>query len=190
MGKEEKVPADDMPPGSIASEAEKLHAKKIRGKGRRKKITPTALKVIEAVVRNPDATQKELGEAAGLSRVGARAVLHRESTQELMRELMEAHPQLRRTALIEKLAEGVNATRVERFAKDGRVLTEKEDIDFRTRGFYLSLACEINGAKAPQKVELSGPNGAPLIPDTLIRTLEAMPEATLKLILANLARAE
>jgi hypothetical protein len=102
---------------------------------------------------------------------------------------MERHPSLNRLALLGKLAEGLNAEKVERFAKDGLVKTTKTDIDFRTRGFYLALACEINGARS-QKVELTGAQGAPLVPNALLAVLAGLDDAALKLLISKLSSAE
>jgi len=151
------------------------------------RISPLAQRVLGELVRDPDQTVTQIARATGCTHPAVTGIIRRPAVQEVMQEMMERHPSLKREALLQKLAEGLDASKKTYFADKGRVKTTKTDIDFPTRGFYLSLATKINGAQAPQKIELSGPNGAPLIPDSLARVLEAMPEDVLKTLVAKLS---
>ena len=105
-----------------------------------------------------------------------------------MRELMERTPGLERAAILNKLKEGLDSTVVSRFAHEGKVDPKLKfvDVDYHARGRYLDMALKIQGAYA-QKIELSGPGGAPLIPDNLQKTLDEMPIEALKLLVARIA---
>ena len=122
-------------------------------------------KVIEAAINDPDLTQEQIAKIAGTGRTNVTRILRRESVQEIMREMMEKTVGLRRADMLRKLREGLDATQVERFADKGRVKSTFTDVDYPTRGRYLDLACRISGATS-QRVELSGPNGQSLIPDS------------------------
>jgi len=163
---------------------------KPRAKNRRT-LSPLARRVLSEAVRDPDRTLREIGIAAGLPadekvslRVGR--ALRQKNTQEIMREMMERTPGLKRVDLLGKLKDGLDATLVARFAHLGKVKTEKVDVDFSTRGRYLDLAFRVNGATNYQRVELTGPAGAPLIPEALGKVLDAMREEDLKLLITKL----
>ena len=154
---------------------------------RRRRLTPMQLRVIAALVDNPDRTLRQIGAAAGgLEQHNVGRILRSQNVQVIMREMMEITPGLRRVELLQKLKEGLGATKIERFADKGFVRTTKTDVDYRTRGFYLELACDLNGAKT-QRVELSGAGGTPLIPDSLMKVLESMDEAALRSLIAKIA---
>jgi hypothetical protein len=174
-----------------AENPEKPTPKK-RGRGR-PKFGKKARAVVAEFIRDPDQSNADIARKIGVVLNYPGKVLRNPTTQDLMRELMENDPDLSpflsRKALLEKLKEGLDATQIQRFADKGRVKTEKTDPDFRCRGFYLNLAAEITGAKS-QKVELTGAQGAPLIPDGLTKALEAMDEATLLSLIKKLSSAE
>jgi hypothetical protein len=171
--------------------ADASHPEKTKRPSRKRRLTPLGKKILTELIRDPDQTQSEIARKVGSTHVSVKNVMIRQSTQEIMREMMENDPELSKTlsrrALLVKLSEGLDATSKYRAADKGFVKTEKTDIDYRTRGIYLNLAAEITGAKS-QKVELTGANGAPLLPAPLTSALEAMDEAALVTLLQKLMK--
>lgn len=141
----------------------------------------------------PDATLREIGTKAGIKPKDAASVagriLRKESIQERYQVLMARTPGLGDQEILNAIAAGIQATKIERFADKGRVKTEKVDIDFPTRKGYLDLAVRLNGAMTT-KMEVSGKDGAPLIPDPIMKALEGMDEESLTALLAKLANSE
>jgi len=163
-------------------------ARKWRNKKRR--LSPLGKKILTELLRNPDQTSSEIARKVGTTHVTVRNTMVRQSTQEIMREMMENDPELSKhlssRALLVKLSEGLDATVKYRAADKGYVKTEKTDIDYRTRGIYLSLAADITGAKT-QKIEMTGANGTPLLPLSLQSAVESLDESVILALLKKLA---
>jgi len=192
MAPDEKLPGSPDPGDKSSPKPGDKSARKPRGRGR-PRFGPKTRAIVAEYLKDPDRTNKDIAAAVGVAQQYPGRVLRNPNTQELMRQMMEEDPDLKpflnRKALLTKLKEGLDATQTQRFADKGRVKTEKVDPDYRARGFYLNLAAEITGAKS-QKVELTGANGAPLIPDPLTRAIEAMDEAALLSLIKKLSSVE
>lgn len=160
---------------------------------RKRRLNPRAQAVLKAAVEDRDRTLREIGVIAGIKEKDAASVagriLRRPNIQERYRELMATTPGLRDQEILDTLAAGMNATKVERFADKGKVKTEKIDIDFPTRRGYAELAVKLNGALTT-RMEVAGKDGAPLLPEPITKALEGMDEASLNLLLTKLATGE
>ncbi len=164
----------------------------------KKVLSPLEEKVIEEAIKDPGASQSEIGarakkalgtksKAKPSSRVdadAARKILNRPSVRQRMQDLMEKMPKLKDEALLEKLQEGLDANSVSYFAHLGQVRNKRVDIDYRTRYSYLDLATKLKGAQT-QQVELSGSKGAPL---DIKLDLEGLDEIKLKILLEDLEK--
>lgn len=148
-------------------------------KGKRKKrLTATETRVVEAAIAHPEHPQRLIAIAAGFppgdaGRVQTSRILKNPLVQETMAEMMEKRPNLRRKALLDRLEEGLNATKVERAVEKGEFTDEKVDPDFPTRERYLKIATTISG-DLTKKIEVSSPGGKSLLPDPLTKIIEAM----------------
>jgi len=158
-----------------------------------RRITPVAQRVLKAAAEDRDRTFKEIGIAAGIEPNTAASVacriLKRPHIQERYQALMAETPGLRDQEILNTIAAGMSATKVERFADKGKVKTEKVDVDFATRRGYADLAVRLNGALTT-RMEVAGKDGAPLIPEPITKALEGMDETTLNLLLTKLVTGE
>lgn len=136
--------------------------KKTQGK---KRLTPIQQKLVELLAENPNLTLEEAGVQAGYKsspRQHAHATLKNSNVNAVWRELMDKDPRLQDRALLDKLAQGLEAEKTQFFAEKGEVKDERTCVDFPTRGTYLDLAAKIKGGLAPARQELTGANGEPL----------------------------
>jgi hypothetical protein len=133
---------------------------------KRRALTPQSRKLLEVLADNPDLTLQQAGELAGYpakcAKVAAHKALKSKSVNTIWREMMERDPKLNTKALQKRLAEGLDAKKIQYFADKGVVTDERETIDYGTRATYLGLAVKVAGAEAPLKQELSGPEGEPV----------------------------
>lgn len=159
----------------------------MRGHKQRRRITPKQRAVVEAFVKNPDITLREAGEKAGYSAdpaVKAHRALSSVAVREAFLEAFRANPNLANSKLAQKIAEGLDATVVKVFKGDEDTIIEsKEYVDYPTRASYLALAAKLGGIE-PNRVELTGANGAPLNPPA-----PAL-DAGLQVLLAKLSKEE
>lgn len=124
--------------------------------------------VLNFLIDHPDATWHEVGMACGFKdakKPGTAAALaaRAPSVQERLSELMDSDPDLRNEALLERLKEGLRASKKTYATHEGIITDEKTDPDMPTRQNYLKLAFGVKGGLV-QKQEISGPGGAPLAP--------------------------
>lgn len=118
-------------------------------------ITRRQRAIARAKVKNPDATLKELAEAAGYNNESAAwAALRSDKVKARIRLLLESSPKLKVAALTKKLADGLEATETKFFQHEGEVTDEREVVDFGTRHRYLETALELHGAR--EKPEAGG----------------------------------
>ena len=156
---------------------------------RKRAITDMAKRVLAAAIDNPDGTLAEIGKAARIpgKNAGQQAgrILRKPNIQERYRELMANTPGLGDQEILDRLAEGMNAKKIERFAYKGKVKSMNRDIDYPTRKSYLDLATRLNGAQV-QKHEITGKDGAPILPDPVLNALDKMSEPDLKKLIKSL----
>lgn len=101
-----------------------------------------------ARVKDPDATLGELAEQAGYSdEHGAWRALQTNAVKARIRQLLEASPKTKVTALLRKLAQGLNAKETKFFQHEGKVTETRDTIDYGTRHRYLETALELHGAR-------------------------------------------
>ena len=128
-----------------------------------KRLTRKQAKIARARVRNPDATQVEIGDKVGMTQPHVARELAKPHVQERIRQLMDANPRLTEKALTKKLVEGLNAKETKFFAHEGVVVSTRNTIDYATRHRYLETALRLRGL-ASSVIEATGKNGAPLVP--------------------------
>lgn len=112
-------------------------------KPRRKRLTPQQRKLVEARIKNPDATLAELARKADYHDAqGAHKALQSPNVQARMAELMDARPKLTKSALLDKLEEGLEA-------KDIRLTPSGMQVDLgpdhTARREYLKMAAQWRG---------------------------------------------
>ena len=147
---------------------------------KKKRLTRKQAKLARERVKDPNATLSELGLKAGYTYAqGTKRALELDHVQDRMREIMAAHPDTSMKGLHKKLSEGLNATKIERHAFQGSVITENVDIDYGTRHRYLETASEWAGL-AEKRVRVSGDEAAPLSLAAaldILKRAQSIPEA-------------
>lgn len=115
-------------------------------------LTPKQKKLINAVISNPDATQKELSHIASYSHPSTvNKVLKNPLVQQKLRERMEKHPRLKADVLLDKLADGLDATKTMMASFQGQITDEREYADYAVRHAYLDTALKIRGDLQPDE---------------------------------------
>lgn len=137
---------------------------------KRKPLSKKAQKLISVLSKDPDLTLDEAAARAGYGggehrRKTVHSALKSPSVREAFQEALAKHPGLKREKILKRLAEGLDAKVTKPFAHEGRVIDEKEYVDYQTRGSYISLITKLGGLEPPSKSELTGANGKPLIPE-------------------------
>lgn len=129
----------------------------------KKRMTRQQKKLVKAVVKDPNATLEELrGHAEYNSRQNVHRALKAPAVQDALSEvksLMNEDERLRYKALLNTLAEGLEATDVRSLKVDGENLTVSAEVkDFAVRRNYMRDAFELHGVLG-NKVEggVAGP---------------------------------
>lgn len=115
-----------------------------------KRLTKKQARIARERVKDPEASQREIGDRVGMTQPHVARELAKPHVQARVAELMERRPKLQDSALFKKLEEGLDATETKFFQKDGHVLEEKVCVDYPTREKYLGLAFELKGHRRPQ----------------------------------------
>lgn len=116
---------------------------------KKRKLTKRQRKLLKIRLENPDLTTKEVGERAGYANKQA---THQAFNSPTIKELLDNDPRLNRSALADKLAEGLEAQDVRYVGMSGRRVTEK---DFAVRKLYLELAFKLNGDLKPSQEQVN-----------------------------------
>lgn len=136
---------------------------------RKGSLTKKQKKLVDAVVANPTGTLDEWGQHAAYSdRQGVHRALKVKEVQDelaLVRDLMDAEKRTKLSALVEHLAEGLNATELRAVKLEGSKLKVSAEVkDYAVRHKYLETALELRGVVRQQKDEApSGPINIALI---------------------------
>lgn len=136
---------------------------------RKRRLTPRQRKLVRVLVANPDLTLAEAGAKAHYAGDAdqraetVRKTLKTPQVQERLREVMDRRAKLKDDALLDKLEQGLEATKTQFFAHEGQVVDERETVDHATRFSYLGLAVKLKGHDVT-KMEVAGAGGQPLIP--------------------------
>ena len=111
-----------------------------------KKLTAKQLKLQQIKSENPTISTAKAMRLAGYSDYTARGG-KRNLSKSMHMELSKVMDKIGLTSnkIAKKINEGTDAVKTVYFQKDGKVLSQKNDIDFLTREKYLKLICEIRG---------------------------------------------
>lgn len=112
-----------------------------------KRLTANQKRIARARVKNPDASQREIGDIVGTSRPHVARELAKPHVKAYIRDMMDMSPKLQIPGLLKKLEEGLEATDTKFFANQGEVISERTTIDYATRRAYLDTALELHGAR-------------------------------------------
>lgn len=145
-GEHEPAPADHADDGP-----EPLPSNKPKG---RRKLTRMQERLARAIVRDPDATLGEVGQAAGYAKgrgkeraaISAWRASNQPHVKERIRELMNLRPATSLKGLHKTLEEGLRARETKFFAHKGKVKSTKHVVNHDTRHKYLETALELHGA--------------------------------------------
>ena len=131
-----------------------------------RRLTKKQAAIARERVKNPEATQTEIGSKVGVRRQRVQKFLAQPHVQESIREALEKEPRLRVKALARKIADKTTAKSVKVFqTKDGEIIYSEplEDHSIQLRAVELTLELKGNLKKS---VELTGKDGEPLVPET------------------------
>lgn len=164
---------------------------KIAGKNKTRnskiRLTDKQAALAKAAIADPNATLLKIGRRAGYEgndaavASAAHKAMKSANVQETFRAAMAKHPKLQHSALLKKLAEGLEAKTTKFFAHEGRVIDQEECDDYATRATYLTLATRLQGLQA-DRLELTGAGGKDLVP-----AAAQLPPMTKEQLLALLA---
>lgn len=116
----------------------------------KRRFTEKQKKLIEARIKNPDATLNELALKTGYdSEPSVSRALDSPNVKARVSELMDRRKNLTRDSLLDGLEEGLKATRTQFFQHEGVVTDSRECVDFSTRKTYQELAWRLRGELKP-----------------------------------------
>ena len=115
-----------------------LGANLMNAKKDKHRLTPHQRRVVEAKIRRPEASLREIGTRAGYThspRQHAYAALRTPHVQTRLAELMEKHPrqELKFERLLHTLADGLGATEIKVFQDKGRIIESPPYVDHDAR---------------------------------------------------------
>ena len=119
------------------------------------RLTPHQRRVVEAKIRKPEATLKEVGVRAGYRSSPAQhahQALKSPHVQTRLAELMEKHPrqELKFERLLHTLADGLGATEIKVFQDKGKIVESPPYVDHDARHAYLRTAFQLRGDLKPE----------------------------------------
>ncbi len=110
-----------------------------------KRVTAKQAAIVRERIKNPHATQKEIGRKLGVDQRYVARELTKPHVAAAMREQMDRRPKLISDALLERLEEGLEAKETKFFAHEGEVISKRETVDYGTRHRYLDTALRLRG---------------------------------------------
>lgn len=122
-------------------------------KAKVKRLTRKEEALARAVVRNPNDSLSEIGDAAGyegnkqVRAVTAWKTLQKDHVKDRIRALMNKRKDTSLEGLHKTLSEGLKAKEVKFFQHEGKVTAKRVTVDHGTRHRYLETALELHGAR-------------------------------------------
>ena len=147
-----------------------------------RRLTKKQAAIARERVKNPEATQTEIGSKLGVRRQRVQKVLAQPHVQESIREALDKEPRLRVKAVVKKLADKTTAKSEKPFlGKDGEIIYSKP-LDDHIQLRATELALELRGNLKKSLDITSG--GEPLQP-TMAITINCadIPDEKLKLLI-------
>lgn len=131
-----------------------------------KRLTRKQAKIARLAIKNPEATQQEIGDKIGMRQPHVARELAKPHVKNRIRELMDLDPRLKDKALVKKIGDKMEAKTVKVFCtKQGDIVysdeLEAHDIQIRAA----ELAVKLKG-QLKESVEVTGKDGEPLVPPT------------------------
>jgi hypothetical protein len=148
-----------------------------------RRLTKKQAAIARERVKNPEATQTEIGSKLGVRRQRVQKVLAQPHVQESIREALDKEPRLRVKAVVKKLADKTTAKSEKPFlGKDGEIIYSKPLDDHNIQLRATELALELRGNLKKSLDITSG--GEPLQP-TMAITINCadIPDEKLKLLI-------
>ena len=148
-----------------------------------RRLTKKQAAIARERVKNPEATQTEIGSKVGVRRQRVQKFLAQPHVQESIREALEKEPRLRVKALARKIADKTTAKSVKVFqTKDGEIIYSEPLEDHNIQLRAAELAFELRGNLKKSLDITSG--GEPLQPTMAITIICAdIPDEKLKLLI-------
>lgn len=180
--KKKNLPSDEKLEKSEQKKKEVPPLPDVLLKRKPRRLSSKAKKLAKVLAKDPSLTLNEAGLKAGYAPGSARHHAHRALNSQAMREEFleefQKHRSFKKKAFVDKLAKGTEANETKFFAHEGQVVDERTVENWSARGYFMGLSAKLMGLEPSHKSEITGANGAPLIPDSTTSRIELPPGLT------------